>query len=172
MHAKVMWLAYLLVFFALLPALFAWRYAKWPIVMRTPPADRNGWVELIYGVCVALAIVLLVALPVAPLHLGADAIVFALGVLLVLWAMLDMGPNWRIGQDAGDTTTRRVRTPLFRALRHPIYVGLVILAIGLVLMGGANPGALVLLVSTLAYVVVQGRAESVYWNARTGADAQ
>lgn len=163
---KIVWATYLLIAFVIAPAAFALRYRRSPIVAPIPPRDRYGWIEAAYATLVLLASALLFAMDPLPINAPAGLTIFAVGFALMLWAMADMGPNWRIGQDPDDATVHHVNTRLYRLLKHPIYVALVLLALGILLLAGPIPGPILLLTSTILYVAVQSKAETYHWNRR------
>ena len=72
--------------------------------------------------------------PLAPLDrpwLNIAGIVLAvLGIAATLYAQVDMGDSWRIGVDAGETTTL-VRSGVFGWVRNPIFTAMIIFAVGL-----------------------------------------
>lgn len=55
-----------------------------------------------------------------------------LGVLLALVAQLEMGPSWRVGVGATETT-ELVTTGLFRWVRNPIFAAMLAVFLGLAL---------------------------------------
>ena len=90
-------------------------------------------------------------------------IVLAVGSGLALWSVLTMGPNWRMGQDKTDQSVCYVSHGPYRILRHPIYLGLVIIAVGQGLLTGFDGRAWLLIATSVTYAFVQGHAESRYW---------
>ncbi len=68
-----------------------------------------------------------------PLLQIAGVACFALGFWLTVRAQLDMGESWRIGVDTAEVTAL-VTSGLFRAMRNPIFTGMVLVAIGAALM--------------------------------------
>jgi protein-S-isoprenylcysteine O-methyltransferase Ste14 len=67
-----------------------------------------------------------------PLRIGGLGL-FALGFWLTVRAQLDMGESWRIGVDTKEVTTL-VTSGVFRAVRNPIFTGMVLIAIGVALV--------------------------------------
>jgi protein-S-isoprenylcysteine O-methyltransferase Ste14 len=56
-----------------------------------------------------------------------------LGIVLMVWAQIDMGDSWRIGVDESETTAL-VRTGVFGRVRNPIYTAMLTFAIGIALV--------------------------------------
>ena len=54
----------------------------------------------------------------------------------------------------------------YRFLRHPIYWGMTLSALGQMLLTAGDLRGLILLVGTVAYALLQGRAESRRWGNR------
>jgi protein-S-isoprenylcysteine O-methyltransferase Ste14 len=162
--AVATWIAYLCVHFLLVPGRFAWRYRRSPYALRWLPRDGYDLVESAYGLLVAGYTM---AVWIGPLTeprwtVLAVACVIA-GSALIVWAVATLGSSWRIGQDEGDTTCVYVAHGPYRFLRHPIYVGMAISAFGQMLLTAADKRGLILLVGTIAYGLIQGRAESRRW---------
>ena len=61
-------------------------------------------------------------MPPKPFSTAGGLIVLAVGSALALWAVLTMGPNWRMGQDETDQSVCYVSHGPFRIFRHLIYV--------------------------------------------------
>lgn len=79
---------------------------------------------------------------------GNAFITHAGGVLLLLaglgwawWAQQTMREHWRVGQDATEAP-ELVTTGPFGRMRHPIYTGMVVLALGVTLVDPTYAGAL------------------------------
>src|SRR5205085_11497229 len=85
---------------------------------------------------------------------------------LILWAVATLGSNWRIGQDEGDTTCVHVAEGPYRLVCHPIYWGMAISAFGQMLLTNGDIYGVILLLGTVGYVLVQGRAESRRWSSQ------
>ena len=78
----------------------------------------------------------------------------------------DPRSHWRIGQDESDTTCAYVAHGPYRFLRHPIYWGMTLSALGQMLPTAGELRGLILLVGTAAYGLLQARAESHRWRNR------
>ena len=83
-----------------------------------------------------------------------------------MWAVVTLGPNWRIRQDPNDQTVFFVSRRPFRFMRHPIYVGLIIISAGQ-LLTGFEGRAFLLIVASVVHLVVQAHTESRYWKTRS-----
>jgi protein-S-isoprenylcysteine O-methyltransferase Ste14 len=106
-----------------------------------------GSVEWIAGagfvVALAVAVVgplLQLSRAIAPLPgLQVDGIQIAgivlavLGIVLTVWAQLDMGDSWRVGVDATETTAL-VHTGMFGWVRNPIYTAMLTFDFGIALL--------------------------------------
>ncbi len=162
--AVATWLAYLCVHFVLVPGWFAWRYRRPPYALQWLPRNVYDLGESAYGLLVAgYTIAVLLGPRTEPRWtLLAVACVMA-GSGLIVWAVATLGASWRIGQDVGDTTCVYVACGPYRLLRHPIYLGMIISALGQMLLTAADMRGLILLVGTVAYALFQGRAESRRW---------
>jgi protein-S-isoprenylcysteine O-methyltransferase Ste14 len=108
---------------------------------RLGPGHRPA--ERIASGCVALAVVLSGVAPVVTLVSGGRVVPAAVAVLgvaaavgaivVVVVAQLQMGASWRIGLDPGERTAL-VTAGLYRWVRNPIYTGIGLFVVGLVLM--------------------------------------
>jgi protein-S-isoprenylcysteine O-methyltransferase Ste14 len=110
-------------------------------------SGRIGSVEWIAGagfvVALAVAVVgplLQLSRAIAPLPgLQVDGIQIAgivlavLGIVLTVWAQLDMGDSWRVGVDATETTAL-VHTGMFGWVRNPIYTAMLTFDFGIALL--------------------------------------
>lgn len=97
------------------------------------------------------------------------ALVFAIGLGLMLWAQVAMGASWRIGVDPAARTALVVEGP-FRVVRNPIFTTMMVAVAGLSLM---VPNALAL-AGWLALVVsieIQVRHVEEPYLARTHGEA-
>ena len=112
--------------------------------------------------------------PTAAVVLGLAVAVAGLAVVVL--AQAQMGASWRIGID--ERPTGLVTHGLFRFSRNPIYLGMVVVTVGVALVA---PSGWTVMGAVLAYVVVgfQARAEEEHlarvhgeafqaWAARTG----
>jgi protein-S-isoprenylcysteine O-methyltransferase Ste14 len=77
---------------------------------------------------------------IAPLHVWATewihvkgATVATVGVVLTVWAQLEMGDSWRIGVDS-EETTQLVHSGVFGLVRNPIYSAMLIFEFGITLL--------------------------------------
>jgi protein-S-isoprenylcysteine O-methyltransferase Ste14 len=110
-------------------------------------SGRIGSVEWIAGVGFAVAMAVAGLGPllqfvnvIAPLHIWAaqwihvaGAIVATVGIVLTVWAQLEMGDSWRIGVDS-DETTQLVHSGVFGLVRNPIYSAMLIFEFGITLL--------------------------------------
>jgi protein-S-isoprenylcysteine O-methyltransferase Ste14 len=108
---------------------------------------RIGSVEWVAGVGFVVALIIAVVGPalqfsavIAPLPvLHADWIqitgiaIAVLGIVLTVWAQLDMGDSWRVGVDEGETTAL-VHTGMFGRVRNPIYTAMLTFDLGIALV--------------------------------------
>jgi protein-S-isoprenylcysteine O-methyltransferase Ste14 len=165
--AVAAWVAYLCVHFGFVPGWFAWRYQRSPYALRWLPRNGYDLGESAYGLLVAgyTVAVLIGPLPEPRWPLLALVCVIA-GSGLILWAVATLGGSWRIGQDDNDTTCVYATRGPYRLLRHPIYVGMALSAFGQMLLTAADLRGLTLFLGTVAYGLLQGRAESRRWASR------
>lgn len=151
------------------------RYGRWPVAERFPPRRVYEWMDFGLGVCLAAYSAWIVLVPpgpgVRPISVWAGAAVWAMGFGLRVWAVVTLGPHWRMGQDESDTTTEFVARGPYRIMHHPINTALVVVAIGQALMTGLDARALFLLGFSVVYLLVQGRAEERYWKERRAREA-
>jgi len=130
---------------------FAWR--AWLQRRRTGSTGfrgmngRLGSAEWVAGLGFVIALVVAVVGPVLQLSgvitplsvLHAEWIQVAgialagLGIVLTVWAQLDMSESWRVGVDASETTAL-VRTRVFGWVRNPIYSAMLIFDFGIALV--------------------------------------
>jgi protein-S-isoprenylcysteine O-methyltransferase Ste14 len=110
-------------------------------------SGRIGSVEWVAGVGFVVALIVAVVGPalqlsgvIAPLPvLHADWIQIAgialalLGIVLTVWAQLDMGDSWRVGVDESETTAL-VHTGMFARVRNPIYTAMLTFDLGIALL--------------------------------------
>ena len=167
MFARIAWISFVLSALVLVPSTFYLRYKRWPLLSSFPPRDSYMFVNCLYGIAQAVYTAwLLLGTEPQPVSTTAGLVVFASGSALALWAVITMGPNWRMGQDENDQRVRFVSHGPFSIMRHPIYAGLVIIAVGQGLLTGFDGRAFLLIAASGAYAAVQGRAEARYWKRR------
>jgi protein-S-isoprenylcysteine O-methyltransferase Ste14 len=56
-----------------------------------------------------------------------------LGIVLTVWAQLDMGDSWRVGVDESESTAL-VHTGMFGRVRNPIYTAMLTFDVGIALL--------------------------------------
>ncbi len=167
MTARIVWLTYGICALGIAPVLFRLSYGRWPFVRSFPPRDRHALVNLLYSCVLAIyTLSLLVRSEPQALSVLAGLSVMALAGCLQAWAVVTMGPNWRMGQDPGDDTVHRVTGGPYRLLRNPIYWGLVGVALSQVLLAGVDAGTVLLVTASVVYAGVQGHNESQFWQHR------
>lgn len=130
---------------------FAWR--AWLQHRRTGStgfrgiSGRMGSAEWVAGLGFVIALVVAVAgpllqlagviTPLSVLHAGwiqiAGITLAVLGIVLTVWAQLDMGDSWRVGVDESETTAL-VRTGVFGRVRNPIYTAMLTFDLGIALV--------------------------------------
>ncbi len=167
--AVAAWIAYLCVHFVVVPGWFAWRYHRSPYALRWLPRNGYDLNESTYGLLVAGYTVAVWLGPFAEPRWTVPGLACLIaGSGLILWAVATLGSNWRIGQGEGDTACVFITDGPYRFVRHPIYWGMLISAFGQMLLTAGDMPGLILLVGTVAYLVLQGHAESRHWsNVRT-----
>ena len=165
--AVATWIAYLCVHFVLVPGWFAWRFRRSPYALRWLPRNAYDLGESAYGLLVAGYTIAVLRGPLTEPRWPVLAVAcVTAGSALIVWAVATLGGSWRIGQDEGDTTCVYVAHGPYRFLRHPIYWGMTISAFGQMLLTAGDLRGLILLVGTVAYALLQGRAESRRWGNR------
>ena len=147
---------------------FAWR--AWLQRRRTGStgfrgiSGRLGSAEWVAGLGFVIALVVAVVGPVLQLSgvitpvsvLHAEWIQVAgialagLGIVLTVWAQLDMGESWRVGVDASETTAL-VQTRVFGWVRNPIYTAMLGMSLGTTIVSGQYHSLLGLLIVAIAY---------------------
>lgn len=165
MVAKVVWITYWTAAFGVAPVIFRYRFGRWPFVFRLP-RDKYAIVEYAYGALLATFTWALIATP------SPESISIPAGLTLIIsasvlqaWAEWTLGRNYRIGQDPNDTGCQLIVDGPYRFMRHPVYVGLVMVVVGQTLLMDLDWRASLLILVTLLYYVVQGRAEVQRWGA-------
>jgi protein-S-isoprenylcysteine O-methyltransferase Ste14 len=110
-------------------------------------SGRMGSAEWVAGVGFVVALAVAVVGPVRQLSgvitplpvLHADGIQIAgivlalLGIVLTVWAQLDMGDSWRVGVDQRESTAL-VHTGMFGRVRNPIYTAMLTFDVGIALL--------------------------------------
>lgn len=171
MLPAALWLAYALPAYVLWTLIFPIRYGFWPFAGRFPPANAYESTDAALCLsCVAYtAWIVLGPTPDPARIISAPAGVgfWSLGVLLRWWAIFTLGPHWRIGQDDADPRAEFVARGPYRLIHHPINLALILIAIGQALMTTLDARSLFLLTISVAYFLIQGRAEERRWRART-----
>jgi protein-S-isoprenylcysteine O-methyltransferase Ste14 len=130
---------------------FAWR--AWLQRRRTGSTGirgmngRIGSAEWVAGVGFVIALVVAVVgpllqlsgviTPLRVLHVEwiqvAGIALAVLGIVLTVWAQLDMGDSWRVGVDESETTAL-VHTGMFGRVRNPIYTAMLTFDVGIALL--------------------------------------
>ncbi len=168
MPARWFWASYLVLAFAVIPSLFRCRYGRWPYAYPLRRADAYLWTDLAFGaLTIGLAFYLFLADPRSG-SAAAHRAGLALGLIaiaIMIRAILSLGPAWRIGQDRSETHLARIATGPYRVLRHPIYLGLILLAIAIVMMAGATIYTSLFALATIAYSLIQAHREDRRWAA-------
>ncbi|OBK88388.1 methyltransferase family protein [Mycolicibacter sinensis] len=137
---------------------FGWR--SWVQYRRTGSSGfrgvsgRLGSLEWLAGAGFVIALIAGIAAPVLqlagavspvsvlqlPWLQGVGTVLALVGIAATVYSQLDMGDSWRIGVDAGETTTL-VRHGVFARVRNPIFAAMLAFAAGIALMA-PNPLAL------------------------------
>lgn len=106
---------------------------------RVGSADWFGGVGFVLGVVITAAspVLQLVGIVAPLLHSPwvhwSGVLIAAAGIAGIVHAQLAMGASWRIGVDAGETTTL-VHTGVFGVVRNPIYVAMFVFWLGTTLI--------------------------------------
>jgi protein-S-isoprenylcysteine O-methyltransferase Ste14 len=89
---------------------------------------------------------------------GAAMLVATMGAAFAIWARRHLGSNWsaRISIRAGHEL---IRTGPYRRIRHPIYAGMILAAIGTAGVIGEVRGVLAVAITITAFYVKAGREE-------------
>jgi protein-S-isoprenylcysteine O-methyltransferase Ste14 len=165
---------------------FAWR--AWLQRRRTGSTGFRGMngkigsVEWAAGLGFVIALVVAVVGPVLQLSgvstplsvLHAEWIRVAgialagLGIVLTVWAQLDMGESWRVGVDTSETTAL-VQTRIFGWVRNPIYAAMFIFDFGIVLVTPNFVTIAGLLLAIVALEMQVRRVEEPYLLGKHGA---
>ena len=88
-------------------------------------------------------------------------LLYVAGLVLVLVAQHQMGSAWRIGVDPTEKT-QLIKTGLFRYIRNPIYTGLFIGGIGLLMTSPSYPLLIGLLLGYIAVELFVRKVEEPY----------
>jgi protein-S-isoprenylcysteine O-methyltransferase Ste14 len=164
MTARVFWALYLVLAFGIAPAIFRLRFGRWPFAYPLRRADSYLWIDFAYGAAtIAFTACLFLAEPVEGWSPIAGLVLGVLAVLLGGWAIIAIGPSWRIGQDRAEIGIARVMSGPYRHVRHPIYVGLILLSIAMLLMAGPAPCTITFACATAVYALIQGWNENRRW---------
>jgi protein-S-isoprenylcysteine O-methyltransferase Ste14 len=75
----------------------------------------------------------------SPLITGLLAGIVAIGLVFTLWARAELGRNWSVAVVLKDDH-RLIRSGPYAIVRHPIYTGLIVMALGTALDAGAAVG--------------------------------
>lgn len=143
-------------------------------------SGRFGSAEWCGGVGFVLALIVAVAAPVLQLlgfvspllqsnsiHIAGIALALV-GIGATVYAQIDMGESWRIGVDAGETTTL-VRDGVFGTARNPIFTAMLAFGLGITLVT-PNVVALIGFMVLMSSIQLQvRRVEEPYLLAQHGA---
>ena len=163
----VTWLAFALTAYVLWTVYHRARYGRSPVAERFPPRDLYGWIDFALGLClVAYSAWIVLGPEPEPISAVAGVAVWAAGFGLRIWAVLTLGPHWRIGQDKSDPDVEYVATGPYRLFKHPINAALIIVSLGQLLMTGADARAIFLVAFATLYYLAQAKAEERYWSER------
>ncbi|MEV4420269.1 isoprenylcysteine carboxylmethyltransferase family protein [Patulibacter sp. NPDC049589] len=107
---------------------------------------------------------------------GNAFITHAAGILLLVaglawaaWSQQTMAEHWRVGQDESERP-ELVTTGPFGRMRHPIYTGMVVLALGVTMTDPTYPGAVGVVVLALGVRLQALRVEEPHLRALHGAE--
>jgi protein-S-isoprenylcysteine O-methyltransferase Ste14 len=154
--------------------LIAWLRTK-PTQERASFGSRLG-----YGIPVLAAFYLLFGdqIPVAWLHLriiphnlyigGLGVAITGLGIALAIWARFYLGENWSSAVSI-KVGHQLIRSGPYAWVRHPIYSGLILAAIGTALVRGEIRAALAIVLLWYAFSV-KSRMEEVFMRKTFGPD--
>jgi protein-S-isoprenylcysteine O-methyltransferase Ste14 len=91
-----------------------------------------------------------------------------MGIVLTVWAQLDMGDSWRVGVDAGETTAL-VHTGMFGRVRNPIYTAMLTFDFGMALLTANFVTIAGLILAVIALELQVRRVEEPYLRDKHGA---
>ena len=132
------------------------------VIQRGRVAHQGEWVrELVLRLAMLALVVAAVILPAAavPKGVGFTGLVcFAIGTTLAIIARWRMGQGWGIGVRPH---VQPLEEPLFRTLRHPIYVGTTLAVLGQCI-AWPNLASLALLAGALLIVPIKIACERVW----------
>ena len=145
-------------------------------------SGRMGSAEWFAGVgfVVALAVAVVGPLlqlrgaitPPPGLHAGwiqiAGIVLAVLGIVLTVWAQLDMGDSWRVGVDESETTAL-VHTGMFGRVRNPIYTAMLTFDFGIALVAPNFVTITGLVLAVAALELQVRRVEEPYLRDKHGA---
>jgi len=137
-------------------------------VKRKKTKQRESWGQrLIYVLPLVAASCLLIRpearygwlgarfVPASPITEWTGVLLTAAGVAVAFWARWHLGTNW-----SGVVTLKEdhelIRTGPYRAIRHPIYTGILLALLGTIVAAGAVRGLLALAIAWVSF----------YWKAR------
>ncbi len=171
MTAKIAWVLYAGGFYILWAVGFRVRYRRWPVAYRVRGADAAARMYVLTDLGLNLSLTaytvwLLLGAEPRPVSVAAGLGVVGVGFVLRLWAVLTLGPNWRMGQDEQDPDAQFVARGPYRLLKHPLNAALVVVAVGQGLLTGLDVRAALLVVAAAVYYVLQARAEERHWARR------
>lgn len=167
MPARSVWVCCFACSYLLLPVVYRVRFGRWPYAYDVHRRDFYTGVDLAYGgALVAYTVALLFGPSPNPVTTIGGLAATGAGLSLQVWAVPAMRKNWRFGQDPRDENVEYVSCGPFRWLEHPIYVGLLVLAVGQGLVVGIDRRTVLLLAAPLAHYVLQKRCETRHWAAR------
>ena len=89
---------------------------------------------------------------------AAGTVVAAGGLAVILWSRANLGEAWSFIPAAAEESGLAVAGP-YRLVRHPIYLGLSLVALGLATAFGSGPAVLVAFVAVIPTLVWRARAE-------------
>lgn len=126
---------------------------------------------VVFAVSCCTLVLLSALLASGSLTVPADRLTFgtagiALGALIVAIAQLQMGNAWRVGVRDGDAPLF-VRAGLFRVSRNPIFVGMILMALGTSVAAGTPWGW----AGTLTFIAachIQTRVEEIHLSRQFG----
>jgi protein-S-isoprenylcysteine O-methyltransferase Ste14 len=166
------WLAFALTAYALWTLVHRLRYGHSPVAERFPPRNLYGWIDFALGAgIVAYSAWIVLGPEPQPISVPLGVLLWGAGFALRMWAVLTLGPNWRIGQDERDHNVEYVATGPYRLFRHPINAALIIVALGQLLLTGMDARAIFLIALATLYYLAQARAEERFWAGRQRARA-